>query len=56
MPSILSAEHSARVTTWDNTRLQIQRAKKISNRAKLIGFLVFNVVVWGLFLAPVVIK
>lgn len=56
MPSILSAEHCARVSSWDSTRLHIQKAKKISNRAKLIGFLAFNVAVWVLFLAPVAFK
>lgn len=55
MPGILSAEHCARVSSWDETRRIAQKSKKISNRAKLIAFIVFNVAVWSLFLAPVLI-
>ena len=53
MSSILSSEHSARVTNWDDNRRQRQSAKKLSNWMKLVGFVGFNMVVWGLFLSPV---
>ena len=46
MPGILSAEHSARIASWDDTRRQAQKSKKLSNRAKLIGFVIFNLAIW----------
>ena len=56
MSDILSVEHSARVTTWDDTRRTLQKSKKLSNRAKLACFVAFNVGVWALFLSPVFIR
>lgn len=50
MPSILSSEHCARVTTWDETRRQIQKSKKFTNRTKFVSFIVFNIVMWALII------
>ena len=55
MSSLLSIEHSARVTTWDETRRALQKSKKMSNRAKLACFVAFNVGVWALFLSPIIL-
>ena len=55
MSTMLSLEHCARVTTWDDTRRTLQKSKKLSNRAKLACFVAFNVCVWTLFLSPVLI-
>ena len=52
MPSILSSEHCARVTTWDANRRELQKSKKFSNRTKVICFIGFNIVIWLLFLTP----
>lgn len=56
MPGILSAEHCARVSTWDETRRKSQKSKKISNRAKLVVFILFNIAVWSVFLVPVLFR
>ena len=53
MSSILSAEHCARVTNWDDSRRQAQKSKKLSNRTKFICFIGFNVAIWSVFLIPV---
>ena len=55
MSSILSSEHCARVTNWNDSRRQVQQSKKISNRAKFVCFIGFNVAVWALFLVPVLL-
>ncbi|MBT5049663.1 MAG: hypothetical protein HOM58_14280 [Rhodospirillaceae bacterium] len=56
MPSILSVEHCARVSSFDDTRRKFQKAKKMSNRAKLACFVVFNIAVWGALLLPVLFR
>ena len=56
MSDMLSVEHSARLTTWDNSRRAPQKSGKMSNRAKLACFVAFNVGVWALFLSPVLIR
>jgi hypothetical protein len=56
MSGILSAEHCARVSSWDENRRQTQKSKKISNRAKLIGFIAFNIAVWAIFLVPLLAR
>jgi hypothetical protein len=55
MSSMLSVEHSARVTTWDETRRTLHRTKKMSNRTKLACFVAFNICVWALFLSPIIL-
>ena len=52
MPKILSSEHCARITTWDDNRRELQKSKKMSNRVKIICFIGFNVAIWILFLSP----
>jgi len=51
MSNILSSEHCARITTWDGSRRELQKSKKLSNRMKIFCFIGFNLAVWGLFLA-----
>ena len=52
MFNMLSVEHSARITTWNGDRREIQISKKLSNRMKMLCFIGFNLAVWILFLAP----
>ena len=54
MSSILSIEHSARVSSWDEPRRALQQAKKLPNRAKIACFIAFNIAVWALILSPVI--
>lgn len=52
MFNILSSEHCARITTWDDDRRDLQISKKLSNRMKIFCFIGFNMAVWVLLLAP----
>lgn len=56
MSGMLTLEHSARVTTWDDTRRKVQKSKKLASRTKLACFVGFNVGIWTLFLVPILLR
>lgn len=55
MSRILSLEHCARITTWDDARRRLHMAEKAASRTRLAVFLAFNVVIWGLLLGPILL-
>ena len=56
MSVMLSLEHCARITTWDEARRRLHQSRKIATRARLACFIAFNVGIWTLFLAPVLFR
>ena len=56
MSRMLTLEHCARVATWNDTRRRLQKSRKFMSRARLACFIGFNVGIWTLFLAPILLR
>ena len=56
MPRLLSLEHCARITTWNDIRRERQNARKAVSRTRIACFVAFNVALWTLLLVPVLFR